>query len=707
MDILLTSLTADISFAAAAISILLAIVVVLKDGRLFAHRSFAAAMALLGLVELLRGLSCGAVMPRDIVFWQKLIFVFSAPIPGTWLLFSLSFARADYRDFLRKWKWSVASVFAIPGLIVTVFANFIFIGVPIQTAPLTWLHPLGQSGKAYYLFLLIATGFILTNLERTLRASIGRIRWQIKFMVLGLGGLCAVWIYISSQALLYSALDTRLGIVNPVALLGASLLFSWSLARSEFMNVDVYLSRRTIHYSLTIILAGTYLVSVGLLAQWLRYFNPGRPLPLDALFVLLALMGMGILIFSDRLQERLKRVVTRHFRRPMYDYRREWMELTARTNSIADIHNLCMAVAKIVSQTFGVLSVNIWLCDETKKRLMLVGSTVFTHQQSQHLERNGRPVSELLLALNDSRTAIDFNERKFDWSEGIMLAQPDYFIDFKMRYALPLETGGELVGMITLNDDRVGKAPLSMEDQDLLHAYAAQVAARVLQLRSAENLRRTQEIEAFQNAAAFFVHDLKNVASRLSLTMQNLPAYFDNPEFRAEALKLIGESVAKIDETCNRLSSMKQNIELEMVQTDLNLLATKVLRDFQSCAKALMEKDLQPLPRIMADPEQLQKVLTNLLMNAHDAVNGQGKIRVETTVDNGQVTISVADTGSGMSQNFIESSLFRPFRSTKKRGMGIGLFHCKMIVEAHHGRIEVVSQEGKGSVFRVILPVHQ
>jgi hypothetical protein len=60
-----------------------------------------------------------------------------------------------------------------------------------------------------------------------------------------------------------------------------------------------------------------------------------------------------------------------------------------------------------------------------------------------------------------------------------------------------------------------------------------------------------------------------------------------------------------------------------------------------------------------------------------------------------------------MSQDFIESSLFQPFKSTKKRGMGIGLFHSKMIVEAHHGRIDVESQPGKGSVFKVVLPVKQ
>jgi signal transduction histidine kinase len=67
--------------------------------------------------------------------------------------------------------------------------------------------------------------------------------------------------------------------------------------------------------------------------------------------------------------------------------------------------------------------------------------------------------------------------------------------------------------------------------------------------------------------------------------------------------------------------------------------------------------------------------------------------------------MSVTDNGCGMAPEFVQNSLFRPFQTTKKKGIGIGMFHCKMIVEAHRGRIEVESQPGKGSAFRVLLPL--
>src|SRR5207247_7003244 len=108
---------------------------------------------------------------------------------------------------------------------------------------------------------------------------------------------------------------------------------------------------------------------------------------------------------------------------------------------------------------------------------------------------------------------------------------------------------------------------------------------------------------------------------------------------------------------------------------------------------------------IQADPEQLQKVVTNLLLNAREALNGDGEIRVQTAQENGWVTLSVTDNGCGMSEEFMHRSLFRPFQTTKKSGLGIGMFHSKAIVEAHQGRIEVESSVGQGATFRVLLPI--
>jgi signal transduction histidine kinase len=141
------------------------------------------------------------------------------------------------------------------------------------------------------------------------------------------------------------------------------------------------------------------------------------------------------------------------------------------------------------------------------------------------------------------------------------------------------------------------------------------------------------------------------------------------------------------------------------VECDLNELITEALQNQSPVAGLELVPKLLPLPKVCIDPLQIQKVITNLMLNAREALGQAGQIRVETTQRNGWVVLAVVDNGCGMSPEFIQERLFRPFQTTKKKGIGIGMFHCKMIVEAHRGRIEVESESGKGTAFRVLLPI--
>ena len=117
-----------------------------------------------------------------------------------------------------------------------------------------------------------------------------------------------------------------------------------------------------------------------------------------------------------------------------------------------------------------------------------------------------------------------------------------------------------------------------------------------------------------------------------------------------------------------------------------------------------MTEQLQPLPSIWMDPDQIQKVLINLILNARDAVGPVGRIRVGTSRTNGWAVLEVSDNGCGITPEFLRQSLFRPFQTTKKKGIGIGMYQSKMIVEAHSGRLEVESVVGQGTTFRLLLP---
>jgi signal transduction histidine kinase len=150
---------------------------------------------------------------------------------------------------------------------------------------------------------------------------------------------------------------------------------------------------------------------------------------------------------------------------------------------------------------------------------------------------------------------------------------------------------------------------------------------------------------------------------------------------------------------------LRHGFSVNPVGTDLNALVTAALAQIQGDPDVEVVSRLQPLPRIPADPDQFPKVLTNLLLNAREAVGPGGRIEVRTTPQDGYAVVSVADNGCGMSAEFVRRRLFRPFQTTKQKGLGIGLFQSRMIAEAHGGRIEVESEPGRGTTFRVLLPL--
>lgn len=518
-------------------------------------------------------------------------------------------------------------------------------------------------------------------------------------MILGLASILAVRIFTSSQVLLFHSINSSIELFNSIVLILADILIVVSLFRSGLLNIHIYLSETMLFRSFTVLIAGAYLLMVGILAKIASYFNGRYPFYIEALLVFLAFLGLTVILLSNELRQRIKRLVHLHFQRPHYDYRKEWTEFTQRTSSLLDIEQLCSAVVKMVSDTFGTASVTIWLADQTEERFVLAGSTAFSKLQSEGLGIIRESSKEMIRFMKNQGTPVVLD--RSDVNMGMNL---DFLHDAQIHWCAPLFAGNEFLGIMTLSK-RLTKEEFSIEDLDLLKTIADQAAASILNVEMSERIKQAKEMETIQTMSSFFVHDLKNLASALSLTVQNLPVHFDDPEFRNDALTMMKQSVNKINSMCGNLSMLGKRIELRKVETDLNEFIRNSLSSLNGSVKVTLIKDLQPVAKLTIDPEQLQKVLTNLILNANEAVGNEGEIRLVTEQRDSWGILSVRDNGCGMPKEFMERSLFRPFKTTKKKGMGIGLFQSKMIVEAHQGRIEVESEEGKGSTFRVFLPL--
>jgi putative PEP-CTERM system histidine kinase len=691
-------------FIAAAFSIGLAVLVISQDRRSFVHRIFAAGMVLLALEAAAVGVGLRNSHFGKMIYWQHIGLVMTSVLPGVWLLFALSYARANYKEVLLRWRWVSLAVFVVPLALSTFFVKSFFIGEPVWDSSLVWLIRLGRPGYVFHFCLLVSAVLILMNLERTLRVSVGHMRWQLKYMVLGVGAIFGVRIYTVSQTMLFQSLNTGLLLVNAGVLLIADALILRSVLRAGSFKLDLVPSHSFLYRSFTVIIAGIYLLTVGVLAKLIRYLDVASSLYLNAFLVFLALLGLSIILLSDRFRRRLKRFVGIHLKKSKYDYQKEWTDFTQATTSLMEIRDLCTAIVKKLSNTFEALCVSLWLVNETEEYLLLGASTVLTDTQAKGIESLKREGKELIRAMREKQTAVDLIDSKENGAGDFEKMNPDFLKEARIRYCAPITASGRFIGLLTL-DERVAHEPFTLADFGLLKTIADQTASMLLTLQLSEHLREVKEAEAFQTVYAFMMHDLKNLASSLSLTIQGLPVHFENPDFRQDALKIMQQGVTRINRMCNQLSGLSKKIELNPVEADLNDLVKNSVYCLNGDSKVKLLTDLQPLPPLRVDADQIQKVMTNLILNANEAVGNEGEIRVTTEERNGWAIFSVSDTGCGMSREFVEHSLFRPFKTTKKQGIGIGLYQSKMIVEAHKGKIEVETEEGRGSTFKVFLPL--
>jgi putative PEP-CTERM system histidine kinase len=699
---------ADIlGFSSAIFCGILALIVVWNERRSVARWSFVAGMVAMAAGDMCFALTTDASMPQEMVYWQNWRLVAMSFQPGIWLLFSLSYARGNYSESLKRWRLALLGAILPIGLAILFSDDLIVSDSVSRSETGHWMFGLGIPGVILNIFSLLGSVLALMNLERTYRAAVGTMLWRIKFMILGLGVVFSVQLYVSSQVLLFhNTLNLSLEAVNATAILLGGVLILRSLFRTGNFNTDVYPSQSAVHNSLTVLLAGAYLLIVGVFAKVVAFLGGDASFTLKAFVLLVILVLLAILLMSDRVRLHTRRFMSRYFQKPLYDYRSLWRRFTEGTASCVKPAELCQATVKLTTDIFQVLSVSIWLVDDKRENLMFATSTFLSETRANGIKPKSADTMEMMRALEKHSDPIDIDASKENWADVLKRCHPDEFRKGGNRVCVPMMSGGEVLGLMILGD-RVGGISFSWQDFDLLKCIADQVAASLLNLQLSQKLLQAKEMEAFQTMSAFFVHDLKNMTSTLNLMLKNLPVHFDDPEFRADTLRGISKTVAHINRLIGRLSQLRHELQIKPVESDLNEIVARALAGWEEAAGVALVKNLRLLPKISLDQEQMLKVVTNLVLNAREAVLPAGEVRIETAQSNGCVILTVSDNGCGMNPEFLSRSLFRPFQTTKKNGLGIGLFQSKMIVEAHKGRVQVESQPGKGTTFRIILPLQK
>ena len=237
-----------------------------------------------------------------------------------------------------------------------------------------------------------------------------------------------------------------------------------------------------------------------------------------------------------------------------------------------------------------------------------------------------------------------------------------------------------------------------------MKTLAKQASQSLVTFTLTEELIETREFNAVSKLSSFVIHDIKNLTYSISLMLNNAENFMDNAEFQDDMLKTLKNTVLKMNHLIHKLKVLPEKQALNTELADVSLLTREIIADIQK-----IQADADILFQgssafAEVDGEEIKKVILNLVMNALESVGEKGIIKIETGTDSNYAFLKVSDNGCGITEDFIKDDPFKPFRTTKEKGLGIGLYQCKQIVEAHGGNIKAESVPGEGTVFTVQLP---
>jgi len=243
----------------------------------------------------------------------------------------------------------------------------------------------------------------------------------------------------------------------------------------------------------------------------------------------------------------------------------------------------------------------------------------------------------------------------------------------------------------------------------------------LMMIQDVTELTRSHRLSAWISMAQRIAHDIKTPLSTVNLTVQRLEMALEadnDPEIikYKTYIRNMEEEINRIRRITNGFLKFVRLENQNKLPINLNSIIQKIYFDARQRVSKEVEIDLKlnpKIPEISGDEEQLVTLVENIIDNAAHAISGRGRITIITDTREhwdevsqkftSVVVIEIADTGEGMSEEVLES-IFQPFFTTRKEGVGLGLIIAKEIVESHKGKITVQSKQGIGTNVTVYFP---
>lgn len=537
----------------------------------------------------------------------------------------------------------------------------------------------------------------LSVLETLYRKSAEK-RWQFKPLLLAFGINLLFDFYLFAEAALLDRIVPQTWMARGWIHLVTLPLLVLSINRIKHWGINVYISRDIVLQSSLLLGAGLYLCLLAIAGYYIKFFGGNWSTLLQIVFLGVGATGLVVVAFSDAIRRRVRVFIEKHFFANTFDYREKWVELTRQLNKVSlsevNTSEICLAaMCKAIGYSNGLL------VKYNRNQLQPLA-------QQGHVEFNAISVELLHRYQNhfqQKNWLIDFSDPK-DTEVNQLLLQPAP-LTAPFALLIPIYQQQIRWGYFLLKPNPTESLRLNWELRDYLNAVTEQISSYLFMAEASQLLSENAQFVAFSRMSAFVVHDLKNVKAQIDMLLKNAKRHKHNPEFIDDAFTTIESMQSRLHHMLGQLTN-KQAATEQVRKLELSQLITELVNE--RC------QTLLPVPKVhseipielQVDAERLQNVLFHLIDNAQQATPDDGLVFIKTETDEQFATITITDTGCGMSDEFIQHRLFKPFDTTKgNAGMGIGAYDALTFAEQNGGSLVVSSEVGKGTTFTLRLPL--
>ncbi|MBV7259838.1 XrtA/PEP-CTERM system histidine kinase PrsK [Erythrobacter crassostreae] len=459
-------------------------------------------------------------------------------------------------------------------------------------------------------------------------------------------------------------------------------------------------SRAVTFQTLSLLVIASYLIIMVLVTRSLTLIGGDLARAGQVVFLVLGILIAAVWIPSKRVRGWLRVTATKHLFQHRYDYREEWLRFTQTvgrgSNADASFHERAVkAIADMTDSPAGLLLVSneeaqLELTARWNWPTLEVPGIAGEYELTALLEKHN-----YILDLDEVRSGVEHH--------GELPYVPAWLSEAEDIWAVvPLIHFDRLVGAIVLARPRIERG-LDWEDFDLLRVAGQQLASYLAEQAGQQALMDASRFDEFNRRMAFVMHDIKNLASQMSLLSANAQKHADNPEFRADMLVTLRNSSEKLEGLLARLGRYGSGPVEQLREVRLDDLVRRLSDRFvgvHPVSIAQAEK-----VAVLGGSEGLEQALIHLIQNAIDASDNGNPVYISASLQGLSGQIEIVDSGQGMTPEFVRSGLFKPFISSKQGGFGIGAFEAREMIKAMGGRVTVESREGVGTRFIVMLPI--